>query len=39
MVIDGDGPFTGGKFIVELNFDGFPFKAPKVKFLTKAYHP
>lgn len=39
MVIDGQGPFTGGKFVVEVNMEEYPFKCPKIKFLTKAYHP
>lgn len=39
MTIDGDGPFAGGKFVVELNFDEYPFKPPKIKFLTKIWHP
>jgi ubiquitin-conjugating enzyme E2 D/E len=39
-VIDGQNEFAGGKFIVELDFnDNFPFQAPKIKFLTKVYHP
>ena len=33
-------PFAGGKFVVEVDFsDNYPFKCPKVKFVTKIYHP
>ena len=33
-------PYLGGKFRVLINFeDNYPFKCPKVKFLTKIYHP
>lgn len=33
-------PFLGGKFLVHLDFsDSYPFKPPKIKFLTKIYHP
>ena len=33
-------PFHGGKFVVNLDHsDGYPFKPPKIKFLTKIYHP
>ena len=40
LVIVGQNEFAGGKFIVELDFnDNFPFQAPKIKFLTKVYHP
>ena len=42
VVFDGpEGtPFLGGKFAVEMDFtDNYPFKAPKVKFCTKIYHP
>ena len=39
-----DGPdgtcYAGGKFQVEVDFrDNYPFKCPKVKFITKIYHP
>ena len=40
--IDGpDGtPFVGGIFNVQLDFsDSYPFKPPKIKFVTKIYHP
>jgi ubiquitin-conjugating enzyme E2 D/E len=33
-------PFVGGRFIVNVDFsDNYPFKPPKIKFLTKIYHP
>jgi ubiquitin-conjugating enzyme E2 D/E len=35
-----DTPYDGGKFIVNIDFsDNYPFKAPKVKFVTKIFHP
>jgi ubiquitin-protein ligase len=42
LLIDGpEGtPFVGGKFIVNVDFsDNYPFKPPKIKFVTKIYHP
>ena len=42
LIIDGpEGtPFVGGKFTVNLDFsDNYPFKPPKIKFVTKIYHP
>ena len=42
ITIDGpEGtPFIGGKFVVNLDFsDNYPFKPPKIKFMTKIYHP
>eukprot|EP00826_Nyctotherus_ovalis_P000335 TRINITY_DN0_c358_g1_i4.p1 TRINITY_DN0_c358_g1~~TRINITY_DN0_c358_g1_i4.p1 ORF type:complete len:151 (+),score=39.52 TRINITY_DN0_c358_g1_i4:29-481(+) len=41
-VIDGPigTPYAGGKFVLQLDFsDNYPFKSPKIKFLTKIYHP
>ena len=33
-------PFIGGRFTVNLDFtDNYPFKPPKIKFITKIYHP
>ena len=35
-----DTPYEGGKFIVNIDFsDNYPFKAPKVHFKTKIFHP
>ena len=35
-----DTPYAGGKFIVNIDFsDNYPFKAPKVHFKTKIFHP
>ncbi len=35
-----DSPYAGGTFRLELFLDGsFPLKAPKIRFLTKIYHP
>lgn len=32
-------PYAGGRFVVSLNFDNYPFKFPNPKFVTKIYHP
>lgn len=42
LIVDGpeQTPFIGGKFVVNLDFnDNYPFKPPKIKFVTKIYHP
>ena len=32
-------PFEGGVFRLDFQFENYPFKAPKVIFLTQIYHP
>jgi len=42
VVIDGpsESPYEGGKFKVELFLpDEYPMAPPKVRFMTKLYHP
>ena len=42
IIIDGPSgtPYEGGKFVILADFtDNYPFKCPKVAFLTKIYHP
>jgi ubiquitin-conjugating enzyme E2 D len=35
-----ESPYAGGKFVLRLEFPAqYPFKAPKLVFLTKVYHP
>ena len=35
-----DTPYEAGTFTLEMDFsDNYPFKAPKVQFKTKVYHP
>ena len=41
-IVDGpcDSPFEGGKFKLSVQFPlDYPFSSPKVKFITKIYHP
>jgi ubiquitin-conjugating enzyme E2 D len=40
MVNDDKSPYHSGIFYLKINFTSkYPFKAPKVQFLTKIYHP
>ena len=42
VIIEGPKgtPYEGGKFTVNVDFsDNYPFKCPKVSFVTKIYHP
>lgn len=32
-------PYEKGFFKIETEFENYPFKAPKVRFLTKVFHP
>ena len=35
-----DTPYVGGKFTVNIDYsDNYPFKCPKIQFVTKIYHP
>lgn len=42
LVLTGpyETPYEGGSFLIEILFDErYPFMCPKIKFLTKIYHP
>ena len=32
-------PYEGGVFHLSIDLDGYEFKPPKIKFITKIYHP
>ncbi|KAL2935592.1 Ubiquitin-conjugating enzyme E2 27 [Bienertia sinuspersici] len=35
-----DSPYEGGSFLIDIVLtDGYPFEPPKMKFLTKVWHP
>jgi len=42
LSLDGpsDSPFEGRRFVFKMNFeDDYPFRPPKVNFITKIFHP
>jgi ubiquitin-protein ligase len=34
-----DSLYEGGRFLISLEFDNYPFKAPNLTFITPIYHP
>lgn len=40
LVGPDNSPYVGGIFVLKMEFPAqYPFKAPKLRFLTKTYHP
>jgi len=41
VTIDGpkDSPYAGGKYKLGIEFENYPFKFPKIAFITPIYHP
>ena len=40
MIGPEDTPYAGGTFVLEITFPpDYPFKVPRIRFLTKIYHP